>query len=150
MSATSVGTREKAARLPLETAIRQKTAQIGVIGLGYVGLPLIRTFVAAGFRTLGFDVDARKVESLQAGRSYIGHIASEWIARCVGEGKFTKDKLDTFGGFGVAEIPDLQLLLQYICENGFEHHVAVNHSESARAVHEAFEKYMGWDVYWHE
>ena len=51
----------------LETAIRRKTAKVGVIGLGYVGLPLIRTFVAAGFRTLGFDVDADKVEQL-AGR----------------------------------------------------------------------------------
>ena len=73
----------------LEAAIRQKTATVGVIGLGYVGLPLIRTFVAAGFRTLGFDVDAKKVDSLQAGRSYIEHIPSEWIARCVSEGKFT-------------------------------------------------------------
>ena len=72
------------------------------------------------------------------------------IGAYVGEGMFTKDKLETFGGFGVAEIPDLQLLLEYICENGFEHHVAMNHSESARAVFEAFEKYMGWDVYWHQ
>ncbi len=74
---------------PLEAAIRQKTAKIGVIGLGYVGLPLIRTFVAAGFRTLGFDVDPEKVKSLQAGRSYIEHIPSEWIARCVNEGTFS-------------------------------------------------------------
>jgi UDP-N-acetyl-D-glucosamine dehydrogenase len=73
----------------LEAAIRQKTAQVGVIGLGYVGLPLIRTFVAAGFRTLGFDVDARKIESLSAGKSYIEHIPSEWIGRCVSEGSFT-------------------------------------------------------------
>ena len=72
------------------------------------------------------------------------------IAAYIGEGKFTRDKLDTFGGFGVAEIPDLQLLLQYICENGFEHHVAINHSETARAINEAFDKYLGWDVYWHE
>ncbi len=72
------------------------------------------------------------------------------IAAYLGEGQFTDDPLDTFGGYGVAEIPDLQVLLQYICENGFEHHVAVNHSESARAVYEAFDNYMGWDVYWHE
>ena len=74
--------------LPLEAAIRQKTAKIGVIGLGYVGLPLIRTFVAAGFQTLGFDVDAEKVASLQAGRSYIEHISSEWIAQCIKEARF--------------------------------------------------------------
>ncbi len=72
----------------LEAAIQQKTARVGVIGLGYVGLPLIRTFVAAGFRTLGFDVDAKKVESLAAGKSYIEHIPSEWISRCVNEGAF--------------------------------------------------------------
>ena len=42
----------------LEQAIREKTAVVGVIGLGYVGLPLIRAFIAAGYRTMGFDVDA--------------------------------------------------------------------------------------------
>jgi UDP-N-acetyl-D-glucosamine dehydrogenase len=75
--------------LSLEAAIRRKTAKIGVVGLGYVGLPLIRTFVAAGFRTLGFDVDEAKVKSLQAGHSYIEHISSDWIGRCVSEGQFT-------------------------------------------------------------
>jgi UDP-N-acetyl-D-glucosamine dehydrogenase len=79
---------EKATHRPLEAAIREKTARVGVIGLGYVGLPLIRTFVAAGFRTLGFDVDSKKVDSLKAGKSYIEHIPSEWIGRCVSEGKF--------------------------------------------------------------
>ncbi|NLF09526.1 MAG: nucleotide sugar dehydrogenase [Pirellulaceae bacterium] len=71
----------------LEAAIRNKTAKIGVVGLGYVGLPLIRTFVAAGFQNIGFDVDDSKVESLRAGRSYIKHISSEWIGQCVAEGK---------------------------------------------------------------
>jgi len=74
--------------LPLEDAILKRTATLGVIGLGYVGLPLIRTFVAAGFKTLGFDVDATKVESLLAGRSYIEHVASEWIGRYVSQGAF--------------------------------------------------------------
>ncbi|MCD4727599.1 MAG: hypothetical protein K8R46_08055, partial [Pirellulales bacterium] len=73
----------------LEAAIERKTAKIGVIGLGYVGLPLVRTFVAAGFKNLGFDVDKSKVESLQAGRSYIEHISSEWIGQCVAEGKLS-------------------------------------------------------------
>ncbi len=73
----------------LEQKIRDKSAVVGVIGLGYVGLPLIRAFIAAGYRTMGFDVDRTKVESLLAGRSYIGHIASEWIAECVNSGKFT-------------------------------------------------------------
>ena len=59
----------------LEKAIADKSARIGVIGLGYVGLPLIRAFVAAGFRTLGFDVDQTKVDRLLAGESYIEHIS---------------------------------------------------------------------------
>jgi len=72
----------------LETAIRAKRATVGVIGLGYVGLPLIRVFVAAGFRALGFDVDPAKVDKLRAGESYIAHIAGDWIAQCVADGTF--------------------------------------------------------------
>src|SRR3990172_6683911 len=72
----------------LEQAIHDKKALVGVVGLGYVGLPLIRAFIAAGYRTMGFDVDRGKVERLLAGQSYIGHIASEWIAECVKDGKF--------------------------------------------------------------
>ncbi len=49
----------------------------------------------------------------------------------VGEGEFTDDPLNTFGGAGVVEIPKLQKLLRYICENGFEHHVAANFSHTA-------------------
>ena len=72
----------------LESAIKRKTATVGVIGLGYVGLPLIRAFVAAGFRTMGFDVDQKKVDRLQAGESYIEHISSDWIARCIEQEAF--------------------------------------------------------------
>ena len=67
----------------------------------------------------------------------------------LGEGTLTKDPLQTFGGYGVFEIPNLQKLLHYICENGFEHHVAVNISRVADAVSEALGKYLGWDVYYH-
>jgi L-fucose isomerase-like protein len=68
----------------------------------------------------------------------------------LGEGQFTKDPLTTFGGAGVAEIANLQGLLRYICENGFEHHVAANFSATAAAaVYEAATKYLGWDVYYH-
>ena len=73
----------------LELSIQNKSAKVGVIGLGYVGLPLIRAFVAAGFRTMGFDVDQAKVDHLLAGRSYIKHISAEWIAECVQSGSFT-------------------------------------------------------------
>lgn len=68
----------------------------------------------------------------------------------LGEGALTKDPLKTFGGYGVFEIPNLQKLLHYICENGFEHHVAVNISQTANAVNEALGKYLGWDVYYHK
>lgn len=76
------------AQRTLEQRIRGQTAAIGVIGLGYVGLPLIRAFVEAGFSTLGFDVDQAKVDRLLAGQSYIEHIPSAWIAECVCQGKF--------------------------------------------------------------
>ena len=59
------------------------------------------------------------------------------------------DPLNTFGGAGVVQIPDLQKLLHYICENGFEHHVAANFSTTAAAVHEAAVRYLGWQMHWH-
>ncbi len=67
----------------------------------------------------------------------------------VGEGELTNDPLKTFGGYGVVCIPKFQKLLHYICENGFEHHVAINLSRTAPAVNEALSKYMGWGVYYH-
>jgi len=72
------------------------------------------------------------------------------ISVYVGEGEFTNDKLDTFGGYGVMKIANLQRLLQYVCKMGFEHHVAVNRTEKADAIAEALDNYMGWDVYRHE
>jgi L-fucose isomerase-like protein len=68
----------------------------------------------------------------------------------VGEGRFTDDPLNTFGGAGVVEIPKMQKLLHHICEHGFEHHVAANLSSVASAVHEAATHYLHWDMYWHE
>ena len=68
----------------------------------------------------------------------------------VGEGAFTKDPLNTFGGAGVVEIGGLQKLLHYICENGFEHHVAANFSNTAGAVYEAMTRYYGWQMHWHK
>jgi len=72
----------------LEHAIAQKTAKIGVIGLGYVGLPLVRAFLKAGFPTMGFDIDPWKVERLRAGESYIKHIGADWIREAVQSGRF--------------------------------------------------------------
>jgi L-fucose isomerase-like protein len=66
-----------------------------------------------------------------------------------GGGRFTDDPLETFGGAGVVEIPQMQKLLRYICENGFEHHVAANFSTVAPVVHEATTRYFGWEMYAH-
>src|SRR5215472_3002806 len=66
-----------------------------------------------------------------------------------GSGRFTDDPLDTFGGAGVVEILGLQKLLRYICENGFEHHVAANFSSVPPAVHEAASRYLHWQMYDH-
>jgi L-fucose isomerase-like protein len=66
----------------------------------------------------------------------------------IGEGMFTSDPLDTFGGAGVVQIPNMQRLLRYICEQGFEHHVAANLSSTAGVLDEAA-KYLGWELHWH-
>jgi L-fucose isomerase-like protein len=71
------------------------------------------------------------------------------ICGYVGEGKFTRDPLKTFGGAGVVQIDGLQRLLRHICRHGFEHHVAGTFSHVAGAVHEATTNYLGWDVLRH-
>jgi L-fucose isomerase-like protein len=68
----------------------------------------------------------------------------------VGDGRFTDDSLETFGGAGVVEIPRLQELLRFICERGFEHHTAANLAPVSNIVYEATTKYLGWDMYWHK
>ena len=72
------------------------------------------------------------------------------IQTYIGEARLTDDPLTTFGGYGVVNIPNFQKLLSYICENGYEHHVAVNPSSVAPALYEAFTKYMGWNTYFHK
>ncbi len=68
--------------------IKNNQALIGVVGLGYVGLPLVREFTRGGAKVLGFDVDPRKVKALHAGKSYIEHIPSEVIKEMVDSGAF--------------------------------------------------------------
>jgi UDP-N-acetyl-D-glucosamine dehydrogenase len=62
---------------------------VGVIGLGYVGLPLVHVFWRSGLRVIGFDIDPAKVEALNAGRSYIQHFAPELVAEMAGSGRFS-------------------------------------------------------------
>ncbi|MGP8050760.1 MAG: nucleotide sugar dehydrogenase [Desulfobaccales bacterium] len=66
--------------MDLLAKIKNKQALVGIIGLGYVGLPLVLRFCQAGFRTLGFDTDDRKVAALNRGESYIEHIPSARLA----------------------------------------------------------------------
>ena len=72
------------------------------------------------------------------------------IRAYLGEAEITDDQVETFGGHGVIRVPRFQGLLRHICQNGFEHHVAANPSEVAGALNEAFTKYLGWDVYYHQ
>ncbi len=72
----------------LKQALQKKSAKVGVVGLGYVGLPLINAFVRAGFTTLGFDVDQTKVDALVEGKSYIKHIPSEWVGDWISKNQF--------------------------------------------------------------
>lgn len=71
------------------------------------------------------------------------------ISAYLGEGELTDDPLDTFGGYGVVHIPRLQQLLRFICENGYEHHVAINLARNGSVLDEALGKYMEWDIYNH-
>jgi L-fucose isomerase-like protein len=76
--------------------------------------------------------------------------ASGQIKAYVGEARFADEQLRTFGAYGVIEVPRLQVLLEHLCRNGFEHHVVMNLSGTAKAVQEALERYSGWNVYLHE
>jgi UDP-N-acetyl-D-glucosamine dehydrogenase len=72
----------------LKEALAKKTAKIGIVGLGYVGLPLVQAFVEAGFPTLGFDLDESKISQLAAGQSYIQHVANNWIEEALKQERF--------------------------------------------------------------
>ena len=86
-------------KIKLSSKLKSKDAKVGVIGLGYVGLPLVLRFVDVGFSVTGFDTDKAKVSKLNEGMSYIEHIPSEKIKDLVDSNKFTStvdfDKLNT-------------------------------------------------------
>jgi UDP-N-acetyl-D-glucosamine dehydrogenase len=68
--------------------IKSREARVGIVGLGYVGLPLARVFTEKGYKVMGFDIDPNKIDQLNSGRSYIKSVASEFISRQVRECRF--------------------------------------------------------------
>jgi UDP-N-acetyl-D-glucosamine dehydrogenase len=88
---------------PLRAKIEARKARIGIIGLGYVGLPLALAFAEKGFGVLGFDTDESKVARLKQGESYIGHISDVLIARA-------GDKLEATTAFERLDEPDAILI----------------------------------------
>jgi UDP-N-acetyl-D-glucosamine dehydrogenase len=85
-------------RLPPK--IQDGSAIIGVIGLGYVGLPLLHAFHNAGFRVMGFDVDPKKIDALRRGENYLKHLGSSMVKDMVAAGRF--DVTDDFARPGRA------------------------------------------------
>lgn len=86
-------------------SIEDRTCTVGVIGLGYVGLPLIDAFIQAGFSCAGFDVDPQKVETLLSGKSYIEHIGDEKISDWLQQERF-----DATADMGRLSEPDVLLI----------------------------------------
>ena len=70
----------------LQEKIRSRKAKVGIIGLGYVGLPLAVEFARQGFQVTGIDLEAKKIDQINGGKSYIGDVPSEEVARLVGQG----------------------------------------------------------------
>ena len=89
----------------------------------------------------------------QAGPVTYGRVSTDdlkgRVRAFVGEGQFTDDPLNTFGTKAVVEVKNLQRLMHFICNNGFEHHAAMTASHVAESFYQALTTYMGWDVYQH-
>ena len=105
--------------------------------------------------SIGFDVCFGACKAnIAAGKMTFAKISTDdnkgKIRAYFGEGEFTDDPVDTPGGIAICSIDRLQELLDYLCQNGFEHHVAMNRTSAASILNEAFGKYLGWDIYWHK
>jgi UDP-N-acetyl-D-glucosamine dehydrogenase len=87
--------------LRLPPKIQDGTAIVGVIGLGYVGLPLLHAFHNAGFRVIGFDVDPEKIQSLRSGENYLKHLGPQMVKEMLAAGRF--DVTNDFSRLGEAD-----------------------------------------------
>ena len=74
--------------MSLQSKIEDGSAKVAVIGLGYVGLPLMGAFWDAGLPVIGFDVDARKIEMLEGGQTYLKHLGEDFVARMADSPRF--------------------------------------------------------------
>jgi len=81
--------------------VADRQTVVGVLGLGYVGLPLLQTFFEAGYRVVGFDVDASKIDTLKAGRSYISHLGEDYARKLAASDRF--DATADLGRLGEAD-----------------------------------------------
>ena len=82
---------ERNERLSVEALLAKyqgRTAIVAVVGLGYVGLPLVRALIAARFRVIGLDIDAGKIEALKHGEAYISHLPAQIFASAIEDGRF--------------------------------------------------------------
>ena len=86
---------------PTHTRIEDRTARVAVIGLGYVGLPLLKSFWEVGFPVLGVDVDPSKIEKLARGESYLGYFDHEWVHEMTASDRF--EATDDFDALGRAD-----------------------------------------------
>jgi UDP-N-acetyl-D-glucosamine dehydrogenase len=88
--------------------IKDKSARVGIIGLGYVGLPLVLRFTEVGFKVLGFDTDSHKVDRLNRGESYIKYIPSSLLAELVEPGN--DRRFEATGDMGRLAEPDVLII----------------------------------------
>lgn len=88
--------------MELRKRIADGTARIGVIGLGYVGLPLLRAFHQAGFPVIGFDVDPEKITVLQRGENYLKHLGEDFVRGMAAAGRF--EATADFARLGEADV----------------------------------------------
>src|SRR5690242_7063473 len=90
MLVSSAGTSEGLPTAPssLLSAFESRRALIGIVGLGYVGMPLALTAAKAGFRVLGFDINEPRVAQINRGESFINYIPSQLLSDAIGQGRF--------------------------------------------------------------